>query len=57
LYLRNFEDRAQQLPTDDEINEIIELHPEWAINLPENNYFLAYREWLNSQNRGATLEI
>lgn len=57
LYLRNFEDRAQQLPTDDEINEIIELHPEWAINLPENNYFLAYKEWLNSQNRGATLEI
>ena len=57
LYLRNFWDRTQQQPTEDEFNSIIELHPEWAINLSGTNSYLAYREWLNGQSRGATLNI
>lgn len=57
LYLRNFWDKTQQMPTEDEINQIIDSHPEWVINLSSDNYYLAYREWLNKQNRGATLNI
>lgn len=57
LYLRNFWDRTQQMPAEDEINQIIELHPEWVINLSSDNYYLAYKEWLNKHGRGATLNI
>lgn len=57
LYLRNFIDRTQQQPTTDELNKIIESHTEWVINLPGTNNYLAYKEWLNNQNRGATLNI
>lgn len=57
LYLRNFQDRTQQTPTEDEINDIIDSHPEWAINLSNDNYYLAYQEWLNKQSKGATLNI
>lgn len=57
LYLRNFQDRTQQTPTEDEINDIIDSHPEWAINLSSDNYYLAYQEWLNKQSKGATLNI
>lgn len=57
LYLRNFWDKTQHMPTEDEINQIIDSHPEWVINLSDDNYALAYREWLNKQVRGATLNI
>lgn len=57
LYLRNFLDRTLKQPTDDELDQIIQLHPEWVINLSSTNRILAYQEWLNKQNRGATLNI
>lgn len=57
LYLRNFEDKTQPGPTEDEINQIIDSHPEWVINLPQNNWYLAYKEWLNKHTKGATLNI
>ena len=57
LYLRNFLDRTLKQPTDDELDQIIQLHPEWVINLSSTNRILAYQEWLNKQNRGTTLNI
>lgn len=57
LYLRNFWDRSTQMPTKEEINEIIEQHPEWSEMSEEDQNAYAFAWWLNNKTTGAVMTI
>ena len=57
LYLRNFWDRATQMPTAEQIQEIISEHPEWSEHTQTEQEAYAIAWWLNHNTCGAVMTI
>ena len=60
LYLRNFWDRTIEMPTQEEIEQIINDHPEWEEEYDHDQEKItaaAYTYWLNEHSIGAVLTV